>query len=248
MGKKWILPVLIATVISIITIGQTPVRTKPTPTPASAADTAKKVANNEKKDFKVISETKDKYGNIVRKVQYMEGSIVVTETIILPPFPKLGERKPMDPDTLNKDSMMVFVDKTNYLVALIYKRKRVRQYRAVFGPDRLKDKMHEGDRSTPEGWFKIVSKKDHAAWQKFLLINYPNDSSYVKFNARKKQGLIPSNVNIGGAVGLHGTFKSGVKMVDWGMGWTDGCVALKPEDIEDLYRYVQPGTRVYIKR
>jgi lipoprotein-anchoring transpeptidase ErfK/SrfK len=202
----------------------------------------------EVRDLRVLQEKKDQHGNTIRTIQYFDGNIKVTETVVLPPFPGLGERKKINVDTLNHDSMMVFVDKTNYLVALIYRRKRIRQYRAVFGPDRLKDKMMAGDRSTPEGWFRIVSKKEHANWQKFILIDYPNDASFVKFNQRKQQGLIPNGAQIGSAVGIHGTFRSGVKMVDWGMGWTDGCVAMKPEDIEDFYQFVWPGTRVYVKR
>jgi lipoprotein-anchoring transpeptidase ErfK/SrfK len=217
---------------------------------ASLAQAKPAAATKEKevRDVKVLSEKKDKYGNIVRVIQYYDGPLKVTETVIIPPFPSLGERKKINIDTLNHDSMMVYVDKTNYLVALLYRRRRIRQYRAVFGPDRLKDKMMEGDRATPEGWFKIVSKKEHSNWQKFILINYPNDSSYVKFNKRKREGVIPGNAQIGGAVGIHGTFKSGVKMVDWGMGWTDGCIAMKPEDIEDFYQFVWPGTRVFVKK
>ncbi|KAA5534481.1 murein L,D-transpeptidase [Taibaiella lutea] len=217
-------------------------------TASSQTNVPTKAPEPEKKNFKVISETKDKYGNIVRKVQYSQGATTVTETLILPPFPALGERIKVNPDTLNHDSIMVFVDKTNYLIAILYKRKRIRQYRAVFGPDRLKDKMMEGDRCTPEGWFKIVSKKEHGNWQKFLLLDYPNQASYTKFNERKQEGTIPQGAQIGGAVGIHGTFLSGVKMVDWGVGWTDGCIALKPEDINDLYQFVFPGTRVFVRK
>lgn len=202
----------------------------------------------EKKNLKVLSEKKDKYGNTVRIIEYFIGDNRITETSILPPFPSLGERSKINPDTLIHDSMMVLVDKTNYLVALVYRHKRIRQYRAVFGPDRLKDKMKEGDRCTPEGWFKVVSKKEHSSWQKFILIDYPNQQSYDKFNERKKDGLIPAGAQIGGAVGIHGTFTSGVKMVDWGIGWTDGCVALKPEDINDFYQFVWPGTRILVRR
>lgn len=212
------------------------------------AKTVQGTKEKEVRDLKVLSEKKDKYGNIQRTVQYYDGNMKITETVIIPPFPSLTDRKKINVDTLIHDSMMVYVDKTNYLVALVYRRQRIRQYRAVFGPNRLKDKMMEGDRSTPEGWFKIVSKKDHANWQKFILINYPNDSSYVKFNKRKREGLIPGSAQIGGSVGIHGTFKSGVKMVDWGVGWTDGCIAMKPEDIEDFYQFVWPGTRIYVKR
>ncbi len=210
----------------------------------------KPAASGEKviRDLKVIEEKKDRHGNIVRTVQYYEGNLKVTETVILPPFPALGERKKIDMDTLNPDSILVYVDKSQYLVAILYKRRRIRQYRAVFGPDPQKDKMMEGDRATPEGWFRIVSKKNHGNWQKFILLDYPNAESYQKFNQRKKEGLIPPTARIGGAVGIHGTFKSGVKMVDMGIGWTDGCVALKPEDIEDFYQFVRAGTRVFVQR
>lgn len=210
----------------------------------------KKAGKDDKeiREVKVLEEKKDKNGNIIRTIMYYEGNVKVTETMIIPPFPSLGSRSKINVDTLIHDSMLVYVDKTNYLVALIYRRRRIRQYRAVFGPDRLKDKMREGDRCTPEGWFKVVSKKEHGNWQKFILLDYPNDSSYAKFYRRKREGVIPSGSNIGGSVGIHGVFKSGVKMIDWGMGWTDGCIALKPEDINDLYQFVWPGTRVLVKK
>lgn len=198
-------------------------------------------------NYKVISETKGADGSITRVVEFYKGNIVVHQTTILPPMPKIGYHKSIDPDTMNHDSVLVYIDKENYLLAVIYRRRRIRQYRAVFGPDRLPDKMEEGDRKTPEGWFKIVSKKYDSRWQRFLLINYPNDSSYARFYRRKRVGEIPQNAQIGGSVGIHGTYPTGAGMVDLGIGWTDGCISLKPGDIEDLYKLVWPGTRVYIK-
>lgn len=210
---------------------------------ADSAKPEERVSN-----YRVISEKKDKQGRTIRKVQFTKGNALVTQTLILPPSPGLGVKIPIDPDTLNRDSMMVYIDKTNYLVALIYKRKRIRQYKAVFGPDRLRDKMMEGDRSTPEGWFKISAKKNHRDWQRFILLNYPNDTSYQRFRQRKAQGLIPQSARIGNSIGIHGTEREQAEIVDMGVGWTDGCIALKPEDIEDLYQFVWPGTRVYVKR
>lgn len=200
------------------------------------------------KDIKVLKETKDKHGNTVRVIQYKKGNSVVTETLITPPFPGVNERPKVNIDTLNQDSLMVLVDKTNYLVAIIYKRQRIRQYKAVFGPDRLEDKKMEGDRMTPEGWFKVVSKRNHKNWQRFILLDYPNHHSYENFRKHKSNGVIPSNARIGGSIGFHGTLKSTAEMIDYGIGWTDGCIALKPEDIEDLYLFLQPGTRVYVRR
>lgn len=199
-------------------------------------------------DYEVIENTKDKHGNTIRVIRYKQGNSIVTQRIITPPSPKLGERKRIDIDTLDKDSVMVLVDKSNYYVAVIYKRVRIRQYQAVFGPDRLEDKKMEGDRKTPEGWFKVVSKRNHRDWQKFILIDYPNETSYTNFRENKSKGLIPPHASIGSAIGFHGTLKQNAEMVDLQIGWTDGCIALKPEDIEDLYLFLHPGTRIYVKR
>ncbi len=217
-------------------------------TATTNTDSTHKKLEKERKDLKVLSETKDKHGNMVRKIQFYSGNVKIIETIISPPFPSLKDRSRINPDTLQKDSLMVLVDKSNFLVALVYKRQRIRQYRAVFGPDPKKDKMMEGDRATPEGWFKVVAKRSHSSWQKFILLDYPNETSYQRFYERKQQGLIPKSAQIGGSIGIHGTFLSGVKMVDWGMGWTDGCVAMKPEDINDFYQFIWPGTRVFVRR
>lgn len=214
---------------------------------------AKTPANSNQQDngtirnYKVLSEVTNKDGSVTRKVQFQRGNILVTQTILLPPMPAIGYHKPIDPDTMNHDSVLVYIDKEDYLLAVIYKRKRIRQYRAVFGPDRLGDKMEEGDRKTPEGWFKVVSKRPDSRWSKFILLNYPNDSSYARFYRRKREGLIPQNATIGNNIGIHGTYPTGVGMVDIGLGWTDGCISLKPKDVDDLYRLVWPGTRVYIK-
>lgn len=198
-------------------------------------------------DFKVIKEEVGKDGFLYREVQFRQGGFIVTQIVVSPPMPKVGDRKPINPDTLDRDSMMILVEKSQFLVAVLHKKKRIRQYRAVFGPDPFRDKHMEGDRSTPEGWFKVVLKREHKDWQKFILLDYPNEDSRRKFNERKANNTIPKNATIGHSIGIHGTFKGGEEMIDLGFGWTDGCVALKPEDINDLYNFVFPGMRVYVR-
>lgn len=203
--------------------------------------------DSDKKNFKIEKEYKDPAtGQWMQVVSYEDGPVKVTQTLILPPKP--GEREPINHDTLNLDSVLVVVEKEKYITAIIYKRKRIRQYRSVFGPNRLTDKFFEGDSSTPEGWFKIVSIRNHSNWQKFLLLDYPNAESYTRYNERKKQGLIPSNKGIGHSVGIHGTNTGSDRMVDAGYGWTEGCIALKSTDIHDFVKFVKPGTRVIIRR
>ena len=106
----------------------------------------------------------------------------------------------------------------------------------------------EGDRCTPEGVFHIAGKNPNSKYNKFMLLSYPNDSARIRFNKLKQQGLIPKTARIGGDIGIHGIWKGGDDMIEMGVGWTDGCVALKNRDVEELYTFVGVGTKVVIRK
>jgi len=200
------------------------------------------------RNLKLVREYSDGKGHIIREVQYDQGNMRVTETIIMSKKLTIGQRVPILPDTMNKDSVMVLVDKTEYTVKVYYRRRMVRNYRAVFGPNPRQNKCMEGDRCTPEGWFKITSKNPQSKYNKFMLLSYPTDSSRIRFNQLKEQGIIPKSARIGGDIGIHGIWKGGDDMIEMGVGWTDGCVALKNKDVEELFAMVGIGTRVFIKK
>jgi murein L,D-transpeptidase YafK len=101
----------------------------------------------------------------------------------------------------------------------------------VFGNNSLADKKMQGDKNTPEGTFKITSKRVHDKWCRFLAIDYPNAESRRKFNERKQRGEIPANANIGGDIGIHGTWPNDDIMVDRYKNWTLGCVSMKNVDV-----------------
>ena len=198
------------------------------------------------RDIKVLDEHKDKNGNMVRTIQYRQGNATLTETQVIHPIANV--RIPVNPDTLNKDSVMVVVNKSKYTVEVFYRHRRIRSYKAVFGPKPMENKMMAGDRATPEGWFKIQNKNPSSKYDKFMLLDYPNDSSVARFNRLKASGELPPSARIGGDIGIHGIWKGGDDMIDMGVCWTDGCVALKNKDIEELFTFVGVGTTVYIKK
>lgn len=201
------------------------------------------------RDLKILREFDDGRGNIIREVQYKQGNIRVTEQIILPKvYTGIGIKVPFNIDTMNKDSLYVVVDKSKYCVQLCYRKKIIKAYKAVFGPNPKANKCMEGDRCTPEGWFKIANKNPNSKYNKFMLISYPNDSAIARFNKMKEKGLIPKSARIGGDIGIHGIWQGGDDLIEMGVGWTDGCIALKNVDIEDLYKFIKIGTRVYIKK
>jgi len=201
------------------------------------------------RNLKVIDEYSDGKGNIIRIVQYTERMIKVTQTIIMPRQTMAANvRVPISPDTMNKDSVLVTVDKSDYCLQVYYKKRIIRSYKAVFGPRPMENKCMEGDRCTPEGWFKITNKNGSSRYNKFLGLSYPNDSAMARFNKMKAAGLLPATAKIGGSVGIHGIWQGGDNMIELGVGWTDGCVALKNKDVEELFSFVGVGTRVYIRK
>lgn len=201
------------------------------------------------KNLKVISEESDGKGKIIRTIQYSRGNIRVTETIFMTQAPKIGGlNSPIRSDTMRKNLVEIVVSKSQYRVALYYRKKLIRSYKAVFGPNPSLNKIMEGDRNTPEGKFTITSKNPASQYNKFMLISYPNDSAYYRFNKLKAAGKIPNTARIGGSVGIHGIWKGGDDMIEMGVGWTDGCVALKNQDVEELFSLVGIGTQVHIRK
>lgn len=204
--------------------------------------------NERPKDVKIVKETEDGKGNIVRKIQYRRRGMLVTETVILPKPKKVHSGMAINPDTLNRDSIVLFVDKSHYTLMVFYKRRLIRNYRAVFGPNPTMNKQMEGDRNTPEGWFTITRLNPYSKYNKFMEISYPNDKYKERFKKLKDRGVIPKGARIGGNVGIHGIWKGGDNMIELGVGWTDGCVAIRNKDMDELYQLAGVGTRVFIKK
>ncbi|MEO6830748.1 MAG: L,D-transpeptidase [Chitinophagaceae bacterium] len=199
-------------------------------------------------NIKVLDEHSDGHGNIVRTVQFNEGLMRVTQTIIEPRKAAIGVRVAIKMDTARKDSLVVLIKKSDYILQVWYRQRLIRTYKAVFGPNPLQNKLMEGDRNTPEGMFRIANKNEGSKYDRFMQLNYPNDSSYACFNRLKASGQLPASAKIGGNVGIHGIWQGGDDMIQLGIGWTDGCIALKNKDIEDLFSLVSVGTRVYIRK
>ena len=147
-----------------------------------------------------------------------------------------------------ESEIYIVIIKSNYELQLYDKEGWYATYPVVFGSKSLEDKMMEGDRKTPEGIYHIASKRPHEKWDKMMDIDFPTKADYDKFNARKAQGLIPKNARIGGGIAIHGTWPNDEHVIDLYQNWTNGCISLKNEDVDELYAMVPVGTKVIIKR
>lgn len=142
----------------------------------------------------------------------------------------------------------IVVDKSDYELSVYDSQGWLVTYPVVFGNNDLGDKMVQGDRKTPEGSFTILSKRVHEKWDRMMMLDYPTQESYAKFNERKSRGIIPKNADIGGGIGIHGTWKNEGYAVDQYQNWTEGCISMKNEYIEELYDMVPIGTKVLIRK
>ena len=141
----------------------------------------------------------------------------------------------------------LIVVKSNYELQLFDKDGWYATYPAVFGSKSLDDKMMQGDRKTPEGTFHITSKRPHEKWNKIMDLDYPTSADVAKFNERKSEGLIPRTAKIGDGIAIHGTWPHDDNAVDAYQMWTNGCVSLKNEDMDEVYKMCPVGTRVEIR-
>lgn len=147
---------------------------------------------------------------------------------------------------LNKNKAQIFVIKSKYILAIKVDSKIIKSYPIVLGLNPVDDKLKQGDRCTPEGKFKIKSKFPHKEWSKFIWFDYPNQSSFIKHNNAKRNGLISKNSSIGGEVGIHGVPSGADYVIDKKQNWTWGCISLKNKDIDEIYDFVFVGMTVEI--
>ncbi|HLF46064.1 MAG TPA: L,D-transpeptidase [Chitinophagaceae bacterium] len=145
-------------------------------------------------------------------------------------------------------TIQILIDKSDYELKIYDSLGWFATYPVVFGNNSLADKKMEGDRNTPEGIFKINSKRVHHKWHRFIGIDYPTKESWVKFKQRKEKGEIPASARIGGGIGIHGTWPHEDFQIDRYSNWTLGCISMKNEDVEELFRFISPGTKVTIRR
>ena len=173
------------------------------------------------------------------------GSTSDTHTVIRS---KALKRFSLDKASGPVGSISILIDKTDYELSVYDEKGWYATYPVVFGNNSLADKKMEGDKNTPEGVFKINSKRVHDKWCRFLGIDYPTQESYAKFNLRKQRGEIPTNARIGGSIGIHGTWPHEDPVVDRYRNWTLGCISMKNEDVKDLYKFTNAGVRVTIRK
>jgi lipoprotein-anchoring transpeptidase ErfK/SrfK len=135
----------------------------------------------------------------------------------------------------------ILVSKEAHTLTLYDRGKAVKTYRIDLGFNWIADKAHAGDGATPEGRYRVVTRKSRGAtiYYKALLLDYPNQQDRADYARARRDGTLPASAGIGGLIEIHGEGGRG-------RDWTKGCVALTNPDIDDLFTRVGVGTPVTI--
>lgn len=139
----------------------------------------------------------------------------------------------------------------------------LRTFKVALGSAGRKAKLQAGDRATPLGEYRISKMRASDRFHQFLQIDYPNISDALRalksnMITREEYNAIldahiygkipPQNTALGGDIGIHGI---GVETKDkleihQISDWTQGCIAMRNDEIEQLKRYISVGTKIKI--
>lgn len=143
------------------------------------------------------------------------------------------------PRAFAADSMVV--DKSERRLELYYAGKLVKTYAIALGRNPVGRKTRRGDRRTPEGLYYIEGRNPRSKYHLSLRISYPNN---VDRELAAQRG-----VNAGGDIMIHGLPKafSSVGALHRQQDWTEGCIAVTNDEIEEIWRSVDDGARILIR-
>jgi murein L,D-transpeptidase YafK len=117
----------------------------------------------------------------------------------------------------------------------------LKTYKIALGGNPIGAKEREGDHKTPEGEYFVDAKNAHSQFYMALHLSYPSASDRTR---AKKLGVSPGrDVEIHGLGKAYGWVGARHRLTDW----TDGCVAVTNEEIEEIFELIVVGTRVEIK-
>lgn len=129
----------------------------------------------------------------------------------------------------------------------------IKTYKMVIGFAPHGDKRTEGDGKTPTGKFYVFTKNPESKFYLSLGLSYPNSEAATRglrekiisndeydaiIEAIEQKKMPPQKTALGGEIYIHG----GGILVDW----TEGCIALRNEEIKEIFDVIPVGATVFI--
>ena len=135
----------------------------------------------------------------------------------------------------------VLVIKHQRMLRLLRGGEVLKEYKVALGATPVGSKTQQGDHKTPEGKYILDSRNSKSQFYKSLHISYPTAEQRI---AARKRGVSP-----GGDVFVHGLPNGYAKIgaAHRLRDWTDGCIAVTDEEMDEIWRRVPTGTPIEIR-
>lgn len=160
------------------------------------------------------------------------------------------------------DDLWIHIKKTSKKMTVLRGTKIIHKYRIDRATNPIKDKVMSGDNDskhyrTPDGEFYVCGHVPNSRFYKAFLLSYPNGedaerglkdkliskTQYRRIMSSLKNGDCPlMNTTLGGLIEIHGHGTGGL----WD--WTQGCIAIRDKNMDELWPIVKKGTPVIIEK
>ena len=129
---------------------------------------------------------------------------------------------------------LVVVSKKKREMVLLLGESVLRSYRIALGAVPEGPKRRAGDGRTPEGRYIIDRRNARSKYHLALHISYPDAADLAR---AREAGL-----DAGGDIMIHG-LRDGVRLEG---DWTQGCIAVTDEEMDEIWGLVGEGTAIWI--
>ncbi len=162
----------------------------------------------------------------------------------------------------DSEEVWLLVDTENLTIAVMQGEALLQQYDNIaIGSNGPTQARLVSDETTPLGEFRVSGINPQSRYHLFMALDYPtmeharraladgrlSPEEYVAVsNAWLAQEPPPQNTRLGGNLGIHGLGLSSKEIHD-SVNWTDGCIAVTNEQIDELAHWVAVGTRVSVR-
>ena len=159
-------------------------------------------------------------------------------------------------------SVWILVDTNNAALTIMDGEKVIVRLEDIsVGRSGITDLHIKGDDKTPRGDYRIARINRESRFRTFFEINYPtikhaqrameqgliDKKTYTKIKiSQQAYGHSPQNTKLGGHLGIHGLGAGSPELHEM-FNWTNGCIALTNQQIDQLDLWVQLGTKVVIE-
>ena len=139
------------------------------------------------------------------------------------------------------DADRIVVHKKEHTMELMQGAEVIKTYKIALGGNPVGAKTRQGDHRTPEGMYVIDHRNPQSQFHRSLHISYPNAADRER---ARKLGISPGgDIFIHGLPNGYGFLGAAHRARDW----TDGCIAVTDQEIEEIWKLVENGTSIEIR-